>query len=123
MKDFAYSTKTSAAGGIFSEAERFHAVVGLAELFNIHGACNAEVLLSGKTEHIARGDENMRALEQLLAEFTCRKSRLFHAREKIERALRPNEAQVRDFFQPIGGVENALAVGFDVALADAHPVV
>ena len=44
-------------GGIFSEPERFHAVVGLAELFNIHSACNAEVLLAGKTEHIARGDE------------------------------------------------------------------
>ena len=123
MKDFAYSTKTSAAGGIFSEAEHFHAVVSLAELFNIHGACNAEVLLAGKTEHVARGDEDVRALEQLFAKFACRKPRLFNAREQIECALRPNEAQVRDFFQPIGRVENALAVGLDVALADAGPVV
>ena len=110
-------------GGIISEPERFHAVVGLAELFNIHSACNAEVLLAGKTEHIARGDENMRVLEQLFAKFACRKSRLFHAREKIERALRPDKAQVRDYFQPIGGLDNALAVGLDVALADAGPVV
>ena len=53
MKDFAYSTKTSAAGGIFSEAEHFHAVVSLAELFNIHSACNAEVLLAGKTKPVS----------------------------------------------------------------------
>lgn len=57
----------------FSEGKRLHAVIRLAELVDIHGACDAEVLLARNAEHVAGRDEDVRPLQQRLAELAGRK--------------------------------------------------
>ena len=72
------------------------------------------MLLARNAEHVAGRDEDVRPLQQRLAELAGRKPGFLHAREQIERALRRDKAQIRELFQPLGRVENTLAVGGNV---------
>ena len=95
------------SGETASERQLLHAVKRGLEPVDADGAGDAEVARGAHAEGRAGTDENVRLIEQELAEGLFVQPRFLHAGEEVERSLRPHEAQVGEPFDAVGGVENA----------------
>ena len=73
---------------------------------------------TGQPKNVARGDEHVGALQQLLAELRRAETGFFHTREEVECTARRHEREIIDGGKPLGRVENAVTVGADVFLTD-----
>ena len=72
-------------------------------------------------EGAARRHEDVRLLQQELAEGPVVQARLLHAGKQVEGAPGPEEGQKGDLFDPVGGVEDAVPVDGDVLFRDVVP--